>query len=323
MKKILKPLAYVVIIIAIVIIAIISYVVFALPNVGPAENIKVELTPQRIERGKYLATNVAVCLDCHTQQDWSKFGHPIDTNRLGAGGEKFDSGAGFPGNVTVPNITPYKISSWTDGELFRAITTGVKKDGTPIFPLMPWPYYSKMDKEDIYDIIAYIRTLKPVVTDHPRSTLDFPLNIIVHTMPQKATLGTRPDPADSIKYGEYLVQSSACQECHSQDDKGKYLPGLQFAGGKQFGVNGHALRSANITPDVSTGIGSWTKQQFIARFKMFKDVKTAAYVEPADFQTIMPWWQYGKMTEADLGAIYAFLRTVKPVKNSVIKFSVK
>jgi hypothetical protein len=147
MKKILKPLAYVVIIIAIVIIAIISYVVFALPNVGPAENIKVELTPQRIERGKYLATNVAVCLDCHTQQDWSKFGHPIDTNRLGAGGEKFDSGAGFPGNVTVPNITPYKISSWTDGELFRAITTGVKKDGTPIFPLMPWPYYSKMDKE--------------------------------------------------------------------------------------------------------------------------------------------------------------------------------
>jgi len=321
MKKVAKTIAYLAIFIVIVLIGGVAYVTLAMPNVGPAETIKVEATPQRIARGKYLANNVAACLDCHSPKDFTRFGTPLDSNRLGVGGDKFGTGEGFPGDVVVPNITPFKLQSWTDGELFRTITTGVKKDGSPIFPLMPWPYYSKMDREDIYSIIAYIRTLKPVTTDYPKAKLDFPLNIIVHTMPQKATLSTKPDTKDSVKYGEYLVQSSACQECHSQDEKGKIIAGLEFAGGKQFKVNGHTLRPANITPDVTTGIGSWSKQIFIARFKAFSDPGKAQAVAAGEFQTIMPWWQYSKMTEGDLASIYTYLRTVKPVKNSVIKFS--
>jgi mono/diheme cytochrome c family protein len=221
----------------------------------------------------------------------------------------------------VPNITQTKLKSWSDGELFRAITTGVKKDGSAIFPLMPWPYYSKMDREDIYSIITYIRTLKPIASDYPKSTLDFPLNILVHTMPQKATLGTKPATTDTLAYGKYLVQSAACQECHSQDDKGVLIPGLEFAGGKEFGGADSKVRSANITPESATGIGNWKKKEFIARFKMYKDASTWPSLGPKDPQTVMPWWQYGKMTEEDLGAIYAYLRTVKPVKNAVVKFA--
>ncbi|WP_299514792.1 c-type cytochrome [Mucilaginibacter sp.] len=320
MKKIAKLIAYVAIAMVVIIIAAIAYITLALPNVGAPENIKVEITPQRVERGKYLAINVSSCLDCHSAHDWTKFGGPIDTNQLGSGGEKFDAGAGFPGNVSVPNLTPYNLKSWTDGEIFRAVTTGVKKDGTPIFPLMPWPYYSKMDREDIYSIIAYLRTLKPISADYPKSTLDFPLNILVHTMPQKATLGKKPDTRDTLKYGEYLVQSAACKECHSQDDKGTLLPGLEFAGGREFKTGGSSVRSANITSDATTGIGSWNKQVFLARFKAFSDKSKAQKVGKSDFQTVMPWWQYSQMSEGDLSSIYAYLKTIKPIKNSVVKF---
>ncbi len=66
MKKFLKWTAYAVIILVLIAIAGISYITLALPNVGQPEAIKVDATPQRIARGKYLANNVTVCLDCHS-----------------------------------------------------------------------------------------------------------------------------------------------------------------------------------------------------------------------------------------------------------------
>ncbi|HEY9197020.1 MAG TPA: cytochrome C, partial [Mucilaginibacter sp.] len=168
MKKFLKLAAYTVIVVVLVVIAGVSYVVLALPDVGEPENIKVDATPRRIERGKYLANNIALCMDCHSTRDWSKFAGPMVVGTDGGGGEKFTAAAGFPGEVEVPNITPYHLANWTDGELFRAITTGVKKDGSAIFPLMPWPYYSKMDREDVYSIIAYVRSLKPIKKDYAK-----------------------------------------------------------------------------------------------------------------------------------------------------------
>ena len=320
MKKAVKIIAYTAMVLVVLVISAVTYITTALPNVGEPENIKVAITPARVERGKYLATHVAVCVDCHSPHDWTKLGGPMDTTQLGAGGEKFDAGVGFPGNVVVPNITPYNLKNWTDGEMIRAITTGVKKDGSAIFPLMPWKGYSKMDKEDIYAIVAYIRTLKPVAVTHPKASLDFPLNILVHTMPQKAQPGNLPDPKDSVKYGEYIVSSAGCMDCHSQDNQGEYLPGLEFAGGKPFKVGAATVHSANITPDAATGIGKWTKEQFVARFKAYANQANAHTVEPGEFQTIMPWWNYGGMTDTDLGAVYVYLHTLKPVNNKVTKF---
>jgi len=320
MKKAIKIIAYMAIVLVVLVISAVTYITTALPNVGDAEDIRVDLTPQRIERGKYLAMHVAVCMDCHSPHDGSKFGAPMDSTHLGAGGMKFDAGLGFPGTVTVPNITPYNLKNWTDGEIYRAITTGVKKDGSAIFPMMPWPYYSKMDKEDVYAIIAFLRTLKPVAITHPKAELDFPLNILVHTMPKKAVPGTVPNTNDTVAYGAYLVQTAACMDCHSQDDQGVPLPGLEFAGGKAFKVSTGTVQTANITPDVSTGIGSWTREQFVARFKAYNDVTKAATLQKGDFNSVMPWWNYGSMSESDLKSIYAYLRTVKPVKNVVQKF---
>jgi hypothetical protein len=140
-------------------------------------------------------------------------------------------------------------------------------------------------------------------------------------MPQKATLGTKPNPADTLNYGAYLVQSAACKQCHSQDVKGDLIAGMEFAGGKEFKVNGNTIRSANITSDKMTGIGNWTKEEFMARFALYSDATKASHVGPKDFQTIMPWWNYNGLSHDDLNAIYTFLHTLKPVKNTVVKFT--
>lgn len=320
MKKAGKFIIYAAILLVVIIVCAVTYITVALPNVGDAENITIEATPKRIERGKYLALHVTVCLDCHSPHDKTKFASPMDTTLLGAGGEKFDSGVGFPGNVVVPNITSYNLKNWTDGELYRAITTGVKKDGSAIFPLMPWPYYSKMDREDVYSIIAFLRTINPVAVTHPKAKLDFPLNILVHTMPQKAVPGKLPNPSDTLKYGEYLVQSAACKDCHSQDKDGKLLPGLEFAGGKAFKVGKGKVYTANITSDTETGIGGWTRDQFVSRFKTYADAGKAADANSVGYETIMPWWNYGGMSESDLKSIYTYLHTIKPIKNRVVKY---
>jgi hypothetical protein len=321
MKKASKIIIYVVLALVIIIGALLSYVKFALPNVGDAPDLKVEQTPQRVERGKYLATHVAVCMDCHSTRDWSQFSGPIDPKSLGAGGEKFDQAAGLPGTIYSANITPHNLKSWTDGELFRAITTGVKKDGSAIFPIMPYAAYGKMDKEDIYSIIAFIRTLPEQQTASPERELDFPLNFIVNTIPAKANPAPVPSASKQIEYGAYIANASACFECHTNVVDGTPIEGMDFAGGREFKLPGGSVFTANITPDKETGIGHWTKDQFVARFKAYADSghKMKA-ISGTEFQTIMPWTMYGGMKVQDLEAIYTYLKTLKPVKNQVTKF---
>lgn len=320
MKTSQKLTLYSIAVIVLLIIVVVSYITLALPNVGDAENIKVELTPARISRGDYLVNHVALCVDCHSKRDWARFAAPMEPQTAGGGGELFDRKVGFPGEVYVPNITPYNLKNWTDGELFRAITTGERKDGSAIFPLMPWPYYSKMSREDIYSIIAYIRTLKPIKSSYAKSKLNFPLNILVHTMPQKATLGVIPPLTDTVKYGEYVCTAAGCKECHSQSNNGKITPGMEFAGGHEYLVNGMILRSSNITPDKKSGIGNLSEADFVSLFKSFKDPAKADSVQYEGFQTIMPWYDYAGMTDGDLKAIYAYLRTLKPKNNKVVTF---
>jgi len=323
MKKFLKFLVYIVVILGVLVCALLTYVKSALPDVGAPEDITVERTPERIERGKYLAHSVSICMDCHSTRDWSKFSGPLTEGTLGKGGDRFDQTVGMPGVFFAKNITPEGITRYTDGELLRVITTGVNKDGRAMFPLMPYRYYGKMDREDIYSIIAYIRTLEPIANSVPESTSDFPMNFVINTIPQPAQPQTRPDPSDQLAYGAYMVNASGCIECHTDVEKGQIIKELAFSGGRKFGFpDGSEVRSANITQDKETGIGNWTKEQFVARFKMFSD---SAYVlpsvKPGDFNTIMPWTMYSGMTTEDLEAIFTYLQTIGPISNKVTVFT--
>src|SRR6187397_950542 len=97
MKKILKIVGILLLIIVLAVAGLLTYVKTALPNTGSAPDLKVDATPERIERGRYLAHSVTVCLDCHSTRDWSKFSGPIVPGTLGKGGDKFDKSVGFPG----------------------------------------------------------------------------------------------------------------------------------------------------------------------------------------------------------------------------------
>jgi mono/diheme cytochrome c family protein len=320
MKIFLKVILVIVILAVLVFGGILIYVKTALPDVGPAPDLKVEITPERLERGEYLAYNITMCIDCHSTRDWNKFSGPPVDGTHGQGGEIFSREMGFPGTYYASNITPSGIGDWTDGELFRAITAGVNKEGKALFPVMPYPYFGKMDIEDVYSIIAYIRTLKPIENTVPASESDFPFNFIINLIPQKPDFQTNPSESDKIAYVEIL--SMACMECHTQVEKGQVIPELAYSGGRGFPLpTGGTVYSSNITPDMETGIGRWTEQQFIDKFKSFGDSSyVAIHIAPNTFNTIMPWEMLGGMTESDLSAVYAYLKKQKPIRNEVVKF---
>ena len=324
MKKFFKVLGILVGIVILLIIAGYIYFNAAFPKVDPPKDIKVEATPERIARGEYLANHVTVCIGCHSERDWTKFAGPIKPGTEGSGGEVFDEKIGFPGTVTTKNLTPANLGSWSDGEVIRAITCGVTKDNKALFPMMPYFNYNQMTEEDLLSIVAYIRTLEPQEKEIPETKLNFPLNLLVKTMPiQSYTPATEVDTSNSVEYGKYLVTLASCSDCHTQSEKGEPLPGMYLAGGQSFNFPGGMVHSANITPDAETGIGNWTKEDFFNRFRFYNN--EAAHNVPVniekDFNTPMPWLMYSGMTDEDLGAIYDYLRTVTPVKNRVDRFT--
>jgi hypothetical protein len=322
MKKIFRVVLICIIILVLAGASIISYVIFALPDI-PVTDLKVEITPRRLERGEYLANHVMGCLGCHAQRDWTRFSAPFIRETVGTGGEHWNEWVNFPGDLVSKNITPVHLGTWTDGEIFRAITSGVSKNGKPLFPIMPYKNYGRLSKEDIYSVIAYLRSLEPKGEEQPASRVDFPLNIIEHLMPQKGTFDLNPDSSDPVKKGEYLITAAACFDCHTQQKKGQYLTELAYAGGFEFKLpTGGVVRSANLTPDPETGLGKWTKEQFLARFKAYDDSTfVPRVVKEGTFNTAMPWQYYGTMKEEDLASIWDYLHSLEPIRNEVVKFT--
>lgn len=322
MKRFLKIGGYILLGIAVLITGLLTYVKTMLPNVGEPPDIKIEITSERIERGRYLANHVMVCVDCHSTRDWSYLSGPVVEGTDGIGGQEFNQEMGFPGKYVAPNITPYRLGKWTDGEIFRAITAGVSKDGRALFPIMPHHLYGELDAKDVEDVIAYLRTLKAMPSNNEDSYSEFPMSFIINTIPKRASFIQRPPADDVVSYGKYLVTAAACIDCHTKQEKGEYV-GELLAGGFEFSMgDGVTVRSANLTPDQATGIGSWTKDAFISTFKQYTDsVFVLPRVAPGEFQTNMPWTMYAGMTEADLTAIYEYLRSLPPIKNKVDKFT--
>ncbi|WP_339867172.1 c-type cytochrome [uncultured Algoriphagus sp.] len=324
MKKIFKVVAYLLGVVLILIVCGVAFVNFTFPKVSPAQDLTINHSPDRVARGAYLANHVTVCVDCHSTRDFSLLSGPIQPGTIGSGGDRFDQSMGFPGVFYARNITPFGISDYTDGELYRLITTGVTNEGRAMFPLMPYPYYGKMDPEDIYDIIAYIRSLDPIENEIPDSKADFPVSIILKTIPKDADPQPKPATTDQLAYGKYLTNAAACMECHSPvDAQGTILAGKEFSGGREFAFpDGSTVRSANLTQNQQSGIGSWSEDMFVGKFKQYLD---SGYhlpkVQPGEFNTIMPWVMYAGMKEADLKAIYAYLKTIDPISNQVVKFS--
>jgi len=285
------------------------------------QELALDISPERVARGQYLASHVLGCLGCHSQRDWKRYGAPIVGNK-GAGGDCYTEADGMPGTVCVPNITPHRdagIGAWSPGELARAIREGVDRNGQAIFSFMPYPVYRHLGDDDLLALLAYLATLPADPSVAPASDVNFPVSFFIKLAPIPLTGPVTAPPAnDRLAYGKYLTTIAGCRECHTPvDDRHAAIAGKDFAGGQDFRGPWGTVRSSNITPH-ATGIAALNRADFIKRFKGFRDVqKSAVPVDPKQ-NTVMPWLEYAGMTDDDLGAIYDYLRTVPPIESTVV-----
>ncbi len=301
---------------------LVAYGLLRGPKMAAASAVRVEITPARLERGKHLVELVCDCYACHARRDFTRYAAPVISGTEGEGLGPMPL-EGLPGTIVVPNITPDKetgIGNWTDGEIIRAIREGVDKDGRALFPLMPYPYYRSMSDEDVYSVVVYLRSLPPIKKTWPKTKVDFPVNIFIKDVPAPAGHVPEPDRSNKLAQGQYLTTIAVCMECHTKNDKGQLVPGMTFAGGRRFATAVGSVFTSNITPEPDTGIGVWTEEFFLHKIRSYRPYaeQESPKVGPESF-TLMPWLHLCRLSDEEISAMYAYLRTLPPVYNSVEK----
>ena len=281
------------------------------PRARPLTDRTFERTPERLERGRYLVTSVTGCLFCHAEVDWQARGFTARAGTEGSGRSWADEGIPW---LTVPNITPDPATGagrWTDDQLARAIREGIGYDGRALFPLMPYLQYKYMSDEDLASVVAYIRSLPPVRKPLPRSQVPFPVNRFINAVPEALTAPVpEPDRSNPVAYGDYLVRIGVCRDCHSTADaNGQAVPGMEFAGGTVLPGPYGEIASSNITQDAS-GIPYYTEELFI-------EMMRTGMVKARKIHDRMPYVGYGQQTDDDLKAMFAYVKTIAPVRHRV------
>ena len=282
---------------------------------APLPDIRASNDSAVIARGKYLAFGPAHCASCHVPME--------DIAAVEAGAEIPLSGGieiAIPlGVFRAPNLTPDPetgIGKMSDAEIARALRFSVGHDGRCLMPFMP---FQEMSREDMVAVISCLRSQPPVrhrVEPNEYSVLGRILLAFGLMKPQGPQQPPPQSvlPDSSVEYGRYLAHSVAnCVGCHTNRDlqTGEFI-GPLFAGGMRFGPDelsqGYVFVSPNLTPDPETGVmAHWSEAQFIARFR-------SGRVHPG---SPMPWGAFAQMKERDLKALYRYLRSLQPVRNSV------
>jgi mono/diheme cytochrome c family protein len=260
-----------------------------------------------VDRGKYLVNGPVACANCHTPRaaDFS-----LLPDKSLAGGFKIVDPA-F--EVFTANITPDKdtgIGTWTDAQIITAIREGKTRDGKIIFPPMPVPTYNDMSDADVKAIVAFLHTVKPVHNEVPQSKWNIPQQ----AMPPAKGLPA-PPASDKVAYGRYIVTALAhCFECHSGPDAHGAPDPDHLLGAGGFLITlapGATVMTANITPDPDTGIGKWSDADI--RKALTQGIRPdGRHLSPP-----MPFPFFKNMTNKDLDAVIAFIRTIPPIKHAV------
>ncbi|HWB51587.1 MAG TPA: cytochrome c [Stellaceae bacterium] len=250
----------------------------------------------QIERGRYLAA-AGDCAGCHTAVGGADF----------AGGMAIETPFG---KVVAANITPDRetgIGAWSDDDFVRALTEGVARDGTHLYPAMPYPYYTKVSRGDVLAIRAYLTTVPAVHNPVTSDQLPFPLN-------QRADMAVwnklyfhsgeyRPVAGKSAVWnrGGYLVEGLMhCGACHTPKNT---------AGGDYLDrpLKGYALQgwfAPDISGDTRRGIGSWSADDLVTYLKTGHNRFAAATGPMADVVAKSS----SKLTDADLRDVATYLK---------------
>ena len=286
----------------------------------PVTNLKIDITPELQDRGKYLAHHVLGCISCHTKRDWSRFGGPL-AGPLGGGGMCYTEEIGFPGTVCASNITSdvgTGLGAWSDDQVLRAIREGVDNEGDALFPIMPYTAYRYLSDDDALAVVAYIRTLRPVDNPVTSRDLDFPVGFFIGFTPEPLVGPVAaPDESNPVAWGEYLTRVAGCRGCHTPTTgTGSPIDSRAFGGGRVMtDPHGKTVTTTNLTPHDS-GVARYDKDAFLARFAIYKDVVETAQPLYGEPNTYMPWFDFARMTPEDLGAIFDYLMTLEPLDPS-------
>ncbi len=314
MRRVLKLIGFVVGGFLLVVAGFLLYVqVNGIPryDVEPVD-LKIEATPERVARGKKLAT--LLCAQCHMD--------PV-TKQL-TGKRMSDAPPEF-GPIYSKNITKHPekgIGSWTDGEIVYLLRTGVARDGQYIPPYMA--KLPHMSDEDIASIVAFLRSddplVAPVAADPPGKTqptflTKFLSHVAFRKLPYPEEPIVAPPLSDKVAYGRYLVTSLDCFPCHSADFKTMniYEPekseGYMGGGNQLVDLNGKPIWSSNLTADEKTGIGKWSEADFARAMRQG--------FRPDNQVVRYPMAPMPELSDEELAALYAYLRSVPKIENAV------
>jgi mono/diheme cytochrome c family protein len=273
-----------------------------------------------LARGEEIFKYQAHCWSCH--------GTPGSRDRMvPSGGMPFDLskiGPGF-GTFYARNLTPdleTGIGGWTDGEVVQALREGLRKDRSPLFPIMPIDWYHGMADNDVLAVVAYLRTLPPVKNAVPRREPSFiakalfTFGVVKPKEPVDAAV-VAPPRGVTVEYGRYLSNNVAdCADCHTPRDlnDGHFFLDSMFAGGSiPFGGGAEGpifVYARNLTPDRETGIGAWTGEHFL------NAVTSGMRPDGTVLAPIMPYSNYKFWAPEDLQAVYAYLKTLPAVRRT-------
>ena len=243
-----------VIVAALVVAAIVAGIIaWQQPGMLPSNPAAVatSATTQVINTGEYLA-RAGDCVACHTAP----------------GGKEFAGGRAMPtpfGALYVPNITPDDetgIGQWTADEFYRMMHTGVSRDGTLLYPAMPFASYTKVTRADSDAIYAYLMSVPPVKQKNRPHELKFPFNnrdLLIGWRTLYFQQGEYvPDPSQSPQWnrGAYLVQGLGhCSMCHTAINAlGGSSESKAFEGGMIPNQNWYA---PSLTSNREAGLGNW------------------------------------------------------------------
>jgi mono/diheme cytochrome c family protein len=258
-----------------------------------------------VKRGEYLA-NAADCLVCHTTQ----------------GGKPYAGGLGFKlpfGTLYSTNITSDKetgIGNYSDQDFLNAVHRGVRRDGTRLYPAMPYTSYTYISDADALAIKAYLLSLPPVRATPPANTLSFPFNQRWAMMFWSALFNSdtrfAPDTSRSPEWnrGAYLAEALAhCGECHTPRNLAFALDNRRKFGGAITA----GWRAFNISSDKSTGVGGWRDEDLVSYLSVGHATGHGSASGPMGEAVDH---SFSRLAPEDIRAIVAYLRSVPPTTSA-------
>jgi mono/diheme cytochrome c family protein len=259
----------------------------------------------QLQRGEYLVNAVMACDGCHSPRGPAGFNMQ---RRFSGGMQVWDEPAFLVRGSNISQDPETGIGAWSEADIKRALVDGVRPNGVPLAPQMPFPFYKVMTPSDLDAVAAYIKAATPVKNEVVPPVYKAPMN--AELIPGgEASIGSDV-PRDPVRRGFYLATLAHCMECHARKPDGThdYKAWLGKGGHEMKGPFG-SVTVSNITSHKEKGIGSWSDAEIRTALTEGKGRDGRAFKQPMARHIY-----FSKMTPDDIDAIIAWVRTIPPLE---------